>query len=265
MHKATKLTLAVAATLFAGIASAQVTLYDAEGMRGRSFTVGGQVDNLANTGFNDRASSMVVDRGEWEVCEDSAFRGDCRTVRPGQYPSLAAMGMGNQISSIRPVRGSPRYAYAPAPVEPPRYDYYPRHDERLYQADVVAVRAVGGPPEQRCWVERERVGGYNSNNIAGAVVGGILGGVLGHQIGGGRGQDVATAVGAVGGAAIGSNVAGGPAYGSQDVRRCETVSSGFQPSYYDVTYVFRGQQHRAQLSAAPGPTIAVNGEGEPRV
>jgi hypothetical protein len=32
-----------------------------------------------------------------------------------------------------------------------------------------------------------------------------------------------------------------------------------------VTYVFRGQQHRAQLSAAPGPTIAVNGEGEPRV
>lgn len=264
MHKATKLTLAVAATMFAGIASAQVTLYESTDMRGRSLAIGGPVDNLAGSGFNDRASSMIVDRGEWEVCEDSAYRGDCRILRPGQYPSLAAMGLGNQISSIRPVRGAPRVAYAPAPVEPPRYEYYPRYDERLYQADVVSVRAVGGPPEQRCWVERERVGGYSGNNIAGAVVGGILGGVLGHQIGGGRGQDVATAVGAVGGAAIGSNVAGGPGY-SQDVRRCETVSSGFQPSYYDVTYVFRGQTHRAQLSAAPGPTIAVNGEGVPRV
>jgi uncharacterized protein YcfJ len=265
MHKASKLTMAVAATLFAGVASAQVTLYNAEGMRGQAFTAAGPVENLAGTGFNDRASSMIVQRGEWEICADSEFRGDCKIVRPGQYPSLAALGMGNAISSIRPVRPPPRYAYAPAPVETTRYDYYPRHDERLYQADVVAVRAVGGPAEQRCWVERERVSGYNSNNVAGAVVGGILGGVLGHQIGGGRGQDVATAVGAVGGAAIGSNVAGGPAYASQDVRRCETVSSGWQPSYYDVTYVFRGQQHRAQLSAAPGPTIAVNGEGEPRV
>jgi uncharacterized protein YcfJ len=265
MHKTSKLTLALAATLFAGVASAQVTLYGAEGMRGRSFTAGGPVDNLANTGFNDRASSMIVERGQWEVCEDSFYRGDCRIVRPGQYPSLAAMGLGNEISSIRPVRGNPRVAYAPAPVEPPRYDYYPRYDERLYQADVVAVRAVGGPPEQRCWVERERVGGYSGNQIAGAVVGGILGGVLGHQIGGGRGQDVATAVGAVGGAAIGSYVAGGSGGYTQDVQRCTNVSSNWQPAYYDVTYVFRGQTHRAQLNAAPGPTIAVNGEGEPRV
>jgi uncharacterized protein YcfJ len=265
MHKVSKLTLALAATLFAGVASAQVTLYGQEGMRGRSFTAAGEVDNLAGTGFNDRAASMVVQRGEWEVCEDSAYRGDCRIVRPGQYPSLAAMGLGKQISSIRPLRGPARYAYATPMSEPPRYEYYPRHDERLYEADVVAVRAVGGPPEQRCWVERERVGGYSGNNIAGAVVGGILGGVLGHQIGGGRGQDVATAVGAVGGAAIGSNVAGGAPGYSQDVRRCETVNSNFQPSYYDVTYVFRGQQHRAQLSAPPGPTIAVNGDGVPRV
>jgi uncharacterized protein YcfJ len=264
MHKASKLTLALAATLFAGIASAQVTLYGGEGMRGRSFTAGGPVDNLSHTGFNDRASSAIVERGEWEVCEDSFFRGDCRILRPGQYPSLAAMGLGNEISSIRPLRGAPRYAYAPVPVEPPRYDYYPRHDERVYQADVVSVRAVGGPPEQRCWIERERVAGLNDRNIGGAIVGGILGGVLGHQIGGGRGQDVATALGAVGGAAIGSNVAGGGGY-TQDVQRCSAVSSNWQPAYYDVTYVFRGQTHRAQFSAAPGPTIAVNGQGEPRV
>ena len=32
----------------------------------------------------------------------------------------------------------------------------------------------------------------------------MIGGILGHQIGGGRGQDVATGVGAVGGAAVGA-------------------------------------------------------------
>jgi uncharacterized protein YcfJ len=264
MHKPTKLSLALACALFAGAASAQVTLYGQEGMRGRAFTAGGPVENLQGTGFNDRASSMIVQRGEWEICADSEFRGDCRIVRPGQYPSLAALGMGNAISSIRPVRPPPRYAYAPAPVETTRYDYYPRYDEQVYNANVVAVRAVGGPAEQRCWVERDRVGGINERHVGGAIVGGILGGVLGHQIGGGRGQDVATALGAVGGAAVGANVAGGPVY-SQDVRRCEQVSSNWQPSYWDVTYEFRGQQHRVQLASPPGPTIAVNGNGEPRV
>jgi uncharacterized protein YcfJ len=264
MHKASKLAIALTAALCAGAASAQVTLYGQEGMRGRAFTVGGPVENLQGTGFNDRASSMIVQRGEWEVCGDSFYRGDCRIVRPGQYPSLSALGMGNEISSIRPMNPPPRYSYAPAPVVTQRYDYYPRYEEAVYNADVIAVRAVGGPPEQRCWVERDRVGGINERHVAGGIVGGILGGVLGHQIGGGRGQDVATALGAVGGAAIGANVAGGPAY-SQDVRRCETVSSNWEPAYWDVTYVFRGQQHRAQLSYQPGPTIAVNGDGVPRV
>ncbi len=41
---------------------------------------------------------------------------------------------------------------------------------------------------------------------AGAVIGGLLGGVLGHQIGGGRGKDLTTAAGAVGGALAGNEV-----------------------------------------------------------
>ena len=73
-------------------------------------------------------------------------------------------------------------------------------------ADVVAVRAVMGPPEQRCWVERQQVAAPSAPNVPGAIVGGVLGGVLGHRIGSGRGNDVATAIGAVGGAAIGANV-----------------------------------------------------------
>ena len=102
----------------------------------------------------------------------------------------------------------------------------------------------------------------------GAVAGGVLGGVLGHQIGGGRGQDIATGVGAVGGAVVGANVGrnygSGPQYSTQNVQRCENVPNG-RPAYWDVTYNFRGQYHRVQLTAPPGPTVLVNSRGEPRV
>ena len=101
--------------------------------------------------------------------------------------------------------------------------------------------------------------------MPGAIIGGVLGGVLGHQIGSGRGNDVATAVGAVGGAAVGANVNRGSQTYTQNVQRCSTVPGSAQVAYWDVTYVFRGATHRAQLSFAPGATITVNGRGEPRV
>ena len=40
----------------------------------------------------------------------------------------------------------------------------------------------------------------------GAIGGGLLGGVLGNQVGGGRGQDLATVVGAVGGGGAGNEI-----------------------------------------------------------
>jgi uncharacterized protein YcfJ len=253
------------AALFGQHAAAQVTFYEQEGFRGRTFIVNDQADNLDGTGFNDRASSAIVERGQWQVCEDAYFRGRCIVLKPGQYPSLGAMGFNNNISSLRRVQGRPDYAYAP-PAPPPAYPYYPHHGEQLYSANVVAVRAVVGPPEQRCWVEQQQVVTGGGPNVPGAIIGGVLGGVLGHQIGSGRGNDVATAVGAVAGAAVGSNVnRGGQQVATQDVQRCAAVPGSAQPSYWDVTYVFRGVTHRAQLAFAPGATITVNWRGEPRV
>ena len=258
---------ALAAALVASVATAQVTLYQGERFYGPTFTTSGNVYNLDRAGFNDRASSLIVERGMWQVCEDSDFRGYCQTLRPGQYPSLRAMGLNNRISSLRRV-GGPAYTYGPPPPPPPpappAYVYYPREGERLYQAPVLSVRAVMGPPEQRCWTEPQQVTTSNQPNVPGAILGGILGGVLGHQIGGGRGQDVATAVGAVGGAAVGANVGRGSTY-TQNVQKCAVVPGSAQPSYWDVTYVFRGREYRAQLTFPPGPTITVNGRGEPRV
>jgi len=257
--------LGLTAFLLVQSAAAQVVFYEQEGFRGRVFTANGPINNFDFYGFNDRASSAVVEYGSWQVCDDAYYLGSCVTLRPGQYPSLSAFGLNNRVSSVRPLYGTPQYSYAPAPPPTPLYNYYPRYDEDLYTADVVAVRAVVGPPEQRCWVEQQQVVRENRPNIPGAIIGGVLGGVLGHQIGSGRGNDVATAIGAVGGAAVGANVNRGGQVTTQDVRRCEAVSGPAQPSYWDVTYVFRGVEHRAQLSSPPGPTIPVNARGEPRV
>jgi uncharacterized protein YcfJ len=266
MKKSLLFAAGFAATLLAGQAAAQVTLYEWDGLRGQVFTADRPINDLTRYGFNDRASSMIVQHGRWEVCEHQNYQGECRILRPGQYPSLSAMGLNNKISSFRRVDGKPAYAYAPPPPVPAPYPYYMQHGETLYTANVLAVRAVLGPPEQRCWVEQQQVVTNSGPNVPGAIIGGVLGGVLGHQIGSGRGNDVATAVGAVGGAAIGANVnKGGSQVATQNVQKCTSVPGSAQPQYWDVTYEFRGLQHRAQLSFAPGATITVNANGEPRV
>jgi uncharacterized protein YcfJ len=267
MNTRLKITLAAALVAIAAQASAQVTFYENDNFQGRSFTTNRQIGNLERFGFNDRASSVVVTSSRWEVCEDSRFEGRCVVLRPGSYPSLRAMGLNDRVSSVRTVSRNARIGeerYAPAPVAAP--DYRRRGNERLYEVQVDSVRAVVGPPEQRCWVEREQVAQERGKaNVPGAVAGALIGGILGHQVGGGFGKDVATAGGVVAGAAIGSNVGrNGQQASTQDVRRCENVPSHAQPQYWDVSYNFRGQEHRIQMTAAPGSTITVNEQGEPR-
>lgn len=264
MNKILRNALALASLAAAAPAIAQVTFYENEGFAGRSFTTTKQMNNFQRQGFNDRASSVIVTSERWEVCEDARFEGRCVVLRPGQYPSLAALGLNDRVSSVRGVSRNSRFdegRYAPAPVA--AYDYRRRRDERLFEADVTSVRAVVGKAEQRCWIEREQVQG-GDRNVGGAIAGAVIGGILGHQIGGGRGQDLATAGGAVAGGVVGSNVgrSGSSSYG-QNVQRCENVGSQ-TPSHYDVVYNFRGQEHRMQMNSPPGRTVTVNAQGEPR-
>ena len=247
-------------------ASAQIALFSEEGFAGRAFSAEESIQNLGRQGFNDRASSaVVVGNRAWEVCEDVRFDGRCMVLRPGQYPSLAAMGMNNRISSVRELERGARVddrRYAPQPIAAP--DYRRRKDERLFEAEVTSVRAVVGPPEQRCWIEREQVPqGQSEVNAPGAVLGALLGGVLGHQVGGGSGKDIATAGGLIAGAVLGSR-AGNNSPVTQDVQRCQEMPSQAQPDYWDVTYTFKGEQHRIQMASPPGRTITVNAQGEPR-
>ena len=371
MNSKTQFAFALVACALAAQAAAQVTFYEHENFNGRSFAVAGEVRNLERTGFNDRASAVVVQRGRWEVCEDRRYAGRCVVLRRGEYPSLAAMGLNDRVTSVREVsnnapisddryapparpadhsqisfyehpnyegrvytsndsvpnvrpigferavssvvvRGGPwemcdqpnfrgqcvvlrrgqypdlrvlnmddRIAsmrelrlnervddgrYGPQPVAV--YDYGQRPNERLYQADITSVRAVvANQNQQRCWVEREAVTqNRGSANVPGALLGAVIGGILGHQVGGGSGRDAATAVGVVAGAAVGGNVnrdRGGQVV-TQDVQRCTSAPQQLQPDYYDVTYNFRGMEHRVQMATPPGATLTVNERGEPR-
>jgi uncharacterized protein YcfJ len=217
---------------------------------------------LDRFGFNDRASSVVVDHGRWEVCEDARFEGRCVILRRGSYGSLRDMGLDNRISSVRPVERSSQATYEPEPMAAPSYEYRRRPLERLFEAPITSVRAVVGPAEQRCWVEREQVATPRAD-AGGALAGAIIGGVIGHQLGSGHNRDAATAGGALAGAAIGSQAGGGTVVQERDVQRCTRAVSG-PPQYYDVTYNFRGVEHRAQLTTPPGRTITVNQDGVPR-
>ena len=266
MNGILKSVIGASAVILATQAMAQITFYEGEGFRGGAFTTKYKVDNFQREGFNDRASSVIVDSGRWEVCEDWRFKGRCVVLREGSYESLSAMGMNNRISSVRPAGKHSRYEEAPDPMPTAGYDYRRRPDERVFQAEVTSVRAVMGPPEKRCWVEHQQVAepARSNANVGGAIAGALIGGVIGHQVGGGRGQDLATAGGAVAGGLLGSRVGqGGGGTTSRDVQHCKDVESGV-PAYWDVTYDYRGVEHRLQMSAAPGKTIAVNRNGEPR-
>lgn len=247
----------------------QIALFGQEGFAGRAFKTNESVQNLVRDGFNDRASSaLVVGNRQWEVCDDVRYDGRCMVLRPGQYPSLAAMGMNNRISSVRELDRGARVderRYAPQPIAAP--DYRRRNDERLFEANVTSVRAVVDTPDKRCWIEREEAPQDSQVNAPAAVLGALLGGVLGHQVGGGSGKDIATAGGVIAGAVLGSKVgnnSGNSQGGARDVQRCEQVPSQAHTDYWDVTYTFRGEEHRVQMTSPPGRTITVNAQGEPR-
>jgi len=277
MNKTLQAALGIAGLVVATQAAAQVTFYEREDFRGRSFTADHPIGNLERFGFNDRAASARVDGGAWQVCEDARFNGNCVVLQPGQYDSLRAMGLNHQISSVRPVDSYSRNDDYDRPriagnYSGPNYAYDSNRDaynqgnaNGPFEVPVTSVHAVVGPPEQRCWVERQDVVEDN-HNVPGAVIGGVIGGLLGHQVGAGRGNTAATIGGAAVGAAVGANVNRGPdSVYSRDVQRCASAPNDGAPAYWDVTYDFQGVQHHVQTSAPPGSTILVDRDGNPQM
>lgn len=73
---------------------------------GRSLDLQENTPDLRFRGYNDRASSIIVSEGVWELCTHAGYNGQCRLYGPGRYPDLG-YGMDGRISSARVVRGRP--------------------------------------------------------------------------------------------------------------------------------------------------------------
>jgi uncharacterized protein YcfJ len=259
----------LAALALAGPARADITLFQNEAFGGGKLSTDLPINDLSCMGLNDRASSLIVTGERWEVCENRGFGGRCVVLRPGRYASLKTMGLNDRLSSARALGRNPRADNDRSPELYPARSFARREAEQLYEAEVISVRAVVGPPERRCWVERERFVQSRppEANAPNAMVGAVLGGILGHQLGGSGNRTAGTVGGAAIGAAVGANIDPGPS-GEQtamrDVQRCSVTPTSAPPAFWDVSYRFRGEDHQVQLTSPPGPTVTVNRLGEPR-
>lgn len=110
--------IAVAATFGLAATAAlagEIILYENPGFQGRQMTLRGTTPDLDRTQFNDRAESIIVRDGVWEVCTDARFSGQCVRLQPGEYPSLDG-SLNKRISSAREIAQA-----APPPVAGPGY------------------------------------------------------------------------------------------------------------------------------------------------
>lgn len=106
----------------------------------------------------------------------------------------------------------------------------------------------------------------DDNRIIGSALGAVAGGVIGHQFGGGRGKDVATVVGALGGGYAGNQAQG--ALQDKDTytttrQRCKTVYDKSEKMLgYDVTYRIGDRQGKIRMDKDPGTQIPLDGNGQ---
>ncbi|MDP2742346.1 MAG: beta/gamma crystallin-related protein, partial [Hydrogenophaga sp.] len=125
--------MTMASMTFATQAVAQASFYEKEAYTGRSLSATEQIRNLQRQGFKQAATSVVVAKGKrWEVCDEERFRGNCMVLRPGRYPSPAAMGLNDRVASARALPNDERIAdnrYAPEPV-PAQLTFYARENFR---------------------------------------------------------------------------------------------------------------------------------------
>jgi hypothetical protein len=211
-------------------AAAQITFYDREGFRGRSLTADQRAGDLGRQGFNDRAASIVVQSGSWEVCEHARFEGRCVVLRPGEYPSLRSMGLTNAISSFRPLSDDWR---AGRGERPPAYG--PQGD------DWRAGRGERPPAYEPYAVPAPGFGRREPPAVVPPPVFVPRGGDLPPRVDQSRATNEGTTPAPV-----------------TSVRRTGENN-------WDVTYVHEGVEHRIQMSAPPGPTIPIGPDGQPRI
>ncbi|MES2163834.1 MAG: beta/gamma crystallin-related protein [Pseudomonadota bacterium] len=100
--------LFVCATLLGAAAAAQagdITLYTREHFGGPALQLHGSEPDLDKLGFNDKTSSVIVQNGTWEVCENKHYKGKCLVLEKGEYAQLK--NFNDMMSSVREVDARP--------------------------------------------------------------------------------------------------------------------------------------------------------------
>ena len=257
--------LGIAAVALAAHASAQVTFYEGEHFRGRTFAA------AAKSGTSRRRASTNAPR-RWSSIADAGksartqLQGTLRGPAPRQLRLARQHGHGEPDLLGAACHGRRQYDNeVPTPLVRPNYEYR-RRPERAGARGAGHVGARGHGPAGAALLGRAGPGRRKARSERAGCS---------HRRHPRRRprppgrrrqrQDVATIAGAVGGAALGANVdrIRDPQSG-REVRRCEHVA-GRPPQYWDVTYEYQGVEHRVQMTTPPGPTIAVNAQGEPRL
>jgi len=217
-----------------------------------------------------------------------AFNASAQRYDDGQYRPDASYDDG-QYRSDRYDDG--QYRPGQANGGGPVYDY-----ARVVRVDPVIVGGGQGS-NQRCYERNDggyingnngyQAGGYGNNgyrndgyddrgqdngqyrqgNETGrqlaTVIGGLAGAVLGSRIGGGDGRYLGTAVGTIAGGAAGRAIyeaSNRPTYQRGDVRVCEPTGYGSESERvdgYDVTYEYAGRQYHTHRDYHPGEQIRV--------
>ena len=105
--------IAIAALGVAQTASAQfdrdrgrggATFYVKDGYGGRSVSIDRPVRSFREFDMNDKISSVAIQGGRWQVCEDDDFRGRCEVI-DRSISRMDRLGMDDRISSARPIDG----------------------------------------------------------------------------------------------------------------------------------------------------------------
>ncbi|MDZ5646066.1 beta/gamma crystallin-related protein [Nitrospirillum sp. BR 11828] len=97
----TGLVLSTAPSTMARAADATVILYSELNRGGRTLDIDEDNENLADTTWNDRARSLTVTGGTWEVCRHAGYR-DCVTISGWDVINdLSRIGLDRAISSVR--------------------------------------------------------------------------------------------------------------------------------------------------------------------
>jgi hypothetical protein len=87
--------------LGASAVAADLTLYADGSFQGRPLNVVIDLRQLGSMNFDDRASSIVIEKGAWVLCTGEDFTGRCVTLEPGKYDSLQEIGLDDTITSVR--------------------------------------------------------------------------------------------------------------------------------------------------------------------